>query len=84
MLSKPCSGGKVVLKSSDIMIWRYALLDFVNDFCRLVGTLGFEVISLCFRGFVYHELVQVSPTLMKRYHKLWKYCSNECNQNPRD
>ncbi len=52
------------------MIWRYALLDFVHDLCRLVGAPGFEIISLGFCSLVHHELVRVSLATIKRYYEL--------------
>jgi hypothetical protein len=49
------------------MIWRYAFLDFVNDFCCLVCTFGLEIVPFGFCGLVYHKLAHVSPkTAQKR------------------
>jgi hypothetical protein len=49
------------------MIWRYALLDFVNDFCSLIGTFSLEVVPFGLCGLIYYKLGQVSPKTIKKH-----------------
>src|ERR1700740_1253020 len=57
-------------KALYFMVWGNAFLNLVDNLCSLVRIFGFEIISLCLRSFIYHELLRLalqsrkSPTVM--------------------